>query len=341
MDGALAAFSTASEKEPDLGEAHADAAFMWEQGGQLNKAIEEYQRAVESAPGSAVYRTSLADEYFQRAYGAYDKTLQEEGYAKALKEYDQAGNYPLAAIEAAAIYRLQNRLPEAEERELEAIQWLQEGGVRNADDIGWAQSAGPAPADKLRMRTTAEKKCYAELELAVTHYLQGHDQNAAEAVSKIFAIKECDDRKSDLSNILKWELYQLGIATPQLSSRADDFTKKFLDGPYAERNNKTTTYIGNPEFRAERARYANEKMELRGFPRAVTTTRDLCQHSPTPRVRTPFVRTYERGVRVRDLDRVRDLTNPMPGMRTAFPCKMRTSTLQNRSARQNAVVKSI
>ena len=235
-NGALEAFSKAAEKRPELAEAHLDAGFLWKQAGQLDKAIEEYQRAVEYEPLSAIYRTTLADAYFQRAYGEDDKALQEEGYAKALQQYDLAGNYPLAAIEAGIIYRLQNNLPKAEGRELEAIQWLQTSSVRNADDKAWAQPTGPAPKDKFRLETLVEKQCYAELELAVTHSLQERDQDAADAVSSNFSKEKCESLKPDLSNILKWELYQLASATPQSATRADDFAKKFLGGPYAPGN---------------------------------------------------------------------------------------------------------
>lgn len=217
------AFTQAVEKEPGLAEAHANLGFMWKLQGKPNKALEEYQRAVDYAPGSAAYRTSLA--------GAY---LEAKDYDRALQEYDQAGRFPLAAIQAGIIYRLQNKLQQAEGRELDAVHWLQEPTIRNADDKAWAQQDGPAPTDKQRMRTPEEKTCYSELELAATRYLQARDKDALDNVSNSFG--RCDSRKSDLSSVLKWELHLLGSETPQLAQRADEFANKFLGGRYAPAN---------------------------------------------------------------------------------------------------------
>ena len=222
---AAKAFWNATNKEPGLAEAHANLGFMLKLDGQPQQAIDEYQLAVDAARTSPSYRTLLAGAYFEI-----------KDYDKALQEYDKAGRFPLAGIQAGIIYRLQDKLPDAEDRDLEAVHWLQESSVRNADQRAWAQQAGPEPADKQRMRTPEEKLCYSELELAATRLLMGPDKEkeASEGVSRSFG--KCDSRKSDLSSVLKWELHQLAEQTPKLAQRADEFANRFLGGRYVVGN---------------------------------------------------------------------------------------------------------
>lgn len=213
QEGALGEYQEAVKREPGLAEAHFDMGVILDSQGNPDSALEQYQKAAQLSPGTPRYHNNLADLYFQR--GEYDK---------AIEEYGQVAEFPLSALEAASIYRLQGKLDDASGREEDAIRWLQEPGVRQAEQSGWDLFVGSDR--KVRLGPIREKECYAELELAVTKFLQGDEGQAASAVPAAFG--KCSSRQKELKCILKWELRRLGSEVPGLTQRSDDFVGRFL-----------------------------------------------------------------------------------------------------------------
>ncbi len=214
--GAFADYEEAVKREPRLAEAFFDMGRILDLESNPDSALEQYQRAAQLSPGTPRYHNNLADLYFRQ--GDYDK---------ALEEYGKVEKFPLSALEASKIYRLQDKLDVARGREEDAIRWLQEPSVRTAEgQNAWAFEV--SATQQVRLGLIDEKACYAELELAVTKFLQGDEGQAASAVPA--ALGKCSSRQTELKDILKWELHHLGSEVPRLTQSADKFAGRFL-GP--------------------------------------------------------------------------------------------------------------
>ena len=209
--GALVYYYEAVKREPQLAEAYFDLGRILSLEGDPDAAFIQYQKAAAISPGTPKYSGNLADLYFRS--GEYDK---------ALEQYGAIGEFPLAAIEAAKILRLQNRLNEARGREEDAIKWLKDPAVKHAEQQS-AWTFAVSPTREVQLRLFEEKQCYADLELSVTRFLQGDDKTEVAAVFDI-----CSSRQQELSDILRWELRRLGSETPLLGPRAETFTERFL-----------------------------------------------------------------------------------------------------------------
>lgn len=212
--GALADYREAVIREPRLAEAHFDVGRVLDLDGNPDSALKEYQTAATLSRGTPRYHNNLADLYFRR-----------EEYDKAIEEYGQMGQFPLAALEMAKIYRLQGRLEEAAGREEDAVRWLKDPALQSAEQQNaWAFEV--SPVQQVRLGPIAEKQCYADLELALTRFLRGDENQAARAAPAAF--ERCSSRRPELSDILRWELRRLGIQTPNLCERCDAFAQRFL-----------------------------------------------------------------------------------------------------------------
>ena len=213
-EGAFADYQEAVKREPGLAEAYFDMGRILYLQGNPDSALEQYQKAAQLSPGTPRYRNNLADLYFQR--GDYDK---------AIEQYGQVVEFPLSALEAARIYRLQGKLGDALGREEDAILWLKKPSVQLVEaQSAWAFEV--SPTQQVRLVLIDEKECYAELESAVTTFLQGNESRAATVVPVAFG--KCSSRQHELKDILKWELRRLGSEVPDLTRRSDEFVGKFL-----------------------------------------------------------------------------------------------------------------
>jgi tetratricopeptide (TPR) repeat protein len=212
--GAFADYQEAVKREPQLAEAYFDMGRILELDGDLDSALPQYQKAAQLSPGTSRYHNNLGDLYFR--IGDYDK---------AIEEYGQVSNYPLSALEAARIYRLQAKLEDARGREEDAIRWLQEPPVQVAEtQNAWAFDV--SPTQQVRLALLPEKQSYAELELAVTAFLQGNEAEAARLIPAAF--ERASSRRHELNDILRWELHRLGSEVPGYTQRTDEFAGKFL-----------------------------------------------------------------------------------------------------------------
>jgi TPR repeat protein len=211
---ALTEYQEAVKLEPQLAEAYFNMGRILDLQGDPDSALKPYQKAAQLSPGTSHYHNNLAGLYFR--LGDYDK---------AIEEYGQVSKFPLASLEASRIYRLQNKLDDAFGREEDAIQWLKEPSVQLAEEPNaWAFDV--SPTQQVRLGPFKEKECYAELELAVTMYLQGEEDKAANEVSAAFG--KCRSRQGELKDILKWELHRLGGEVHTLTQPSDNFVRKFL-----------------------------------------------------------------------------------------------------------------
>jgi tetratricopeptide (TPR) repeat protein len=212
--GALAEYREAVKREPQLAEAHFDIGRILDLEGDPDSALPAYAQAAKLSPGTPRYHNNLADLYFRR-----------EEYDNALAEYNQISEFPLAALEAAQIYRLQGKLSDALGREQDAIRWLNDPSIRKAEE-GTAWVLEISPVEGARLGPIREKQCYAELEAAVTEFLGGDERKADSAISSAFA--KCSSRQKELKQILKWELERLGSQAPALRQRSDEIVQRFF-----------------------------------------------------------------------------------------------------------------
>lgn len=210
---ALTDYQEATKREPQLAEAYFEMGRILDLDGDPDSALAAYQKAA-SLSSASRYHSNLADLYFRR-----------EEYDKAIEEYGRIAKFPLAALEVAKIYRLQDRLDDARGREEDAIRWLQDPSVRNTEERNaWAFEVNAT--QQVQLRLVEEKECYAELELAVTKFLQGDERQASSAVPTVF--DKCSSRQRELKDVLKWELRRLGNQTPDLAPRCEAFADRFL-----------------------------------------------------------------------------------------------------------------
>ncbi|HEV2988684.1 MAG TPA: toll/interleukin-1 receptor domain-containing protein [Candidatus Angelobacter sp.] len=213
-DGALAEFQSAVQREPQLAEAYFDIGRIFDLQGDADSALKQYEIAARLSPGTARYHNNLADSYFRH-----------EDYDKALAEYGRGGQSPLAALESAKILRLQGKLEDAREHEMDAVRWLKDPAVQSVEAPA-AWSFEVSPIEHARLGRIEDKECYASLELSVTRFLQGAENEAADAIRTTFTM--CLSRSQDLKSILRRELRQLGSQTPKLGPRCDAITQRFL-----------------------------------------------------------------------------------------------------------------
>jgi tetratricopeptide (TPR) repeat protein len=218
LSGALADYREAVRSEPRLAEAHFNMGRILDRQDKPDSALPEYQLAVKSSPGTPRYHRNLADLYFRG-----------KDYDNAVEQYGLISRFPLAALELAKIYRLQGRLEEARGRDEDAVRWLKDPAIQAAEEQnGWAFDV--SPIEQARLGPVAEKQCYADLELAVTRFLQREEDYAAKAVP--LAFEKCSSRRTELKDILSWELHRLGTENPknpkEMGKRSDEFTKRFL-----------------------------------------------------------------------------------------------------------------
>ena len=214
--GALAEYQEAVKREPGLAEAYFDIGRILEVEANPDGALKFYEKAAELSR-TPYYHNNLADLYFRR--GDYDK---------AIEQYGQVANFPLAALETAKIYRLQHKLEAAAERAEDAIRWLKDPNVQTAEQPhAWALEV--SPEEQVRLVQLEEKQCYAELELALTQFLQGDENEAASKVrTTIGKSGRCRSRQWELTGILSWELHRLGGEVPQLRKGCNEFAAKYL-----------------------------------------------------------------------------------------------------------------
>lgn len=224
-DVALAEYQQAAKLEPQLAEAYFNMGRILDLDGEPDKALVQYQKAAQLSGGTARYHNNLAELYFQ-----------QKEYDLAVAEYGNVTEFPLSALEAAKIYRLQGKLDDAVGREMDAKSWLKEDSVRLTEQkYGWTFAI--SPNQQVRLGPVREKECYAELELAATQYLRDSPGDAASAASAVSAnMAKCERRKKELGSILKWELFNLGSEVGPLRQRADEFADKFLNGRYSVPN---------------------------------------------------------------------------------------------------------
>jgi tetratricopeptide (TPR) repeat protein len=213
-EGAFADYQEGVKREPKLAEAYFNMGRILDIEGDPDRALKQYQKAAQISPGTSRYHDNLSSLYFR--LGDYDM---------AIEEYGQVARFPLSALGAARIYRLQGKLDDALGREEDAIRWLREPSVQLAEEPNaWAFDV--SPTQQVRLGPIKEKECYAELELAVTTYLRGDEGKATNEVSA--ALGKCSSRQRELKDILKRELHRLGSEVPALTQRSDKFVSKFL-----------------------------------------------------------------------------------------------------------------
>lgn len=216
-EGALAEYQKAVQRDPGLAEAYFDTGRIRDLEGDPDGALEPYQKAAALSPATPAYHNNLADLYFRR-----------QEYDKALGEYGQVTNFPLSALEAAKIYRLQNKLTDAAGREEDAVQWLKDPSMQLAEQQrAWAFEV--SPTQQVRLVLLDEKLCYAELELAMTQFLQGDDSEATSMVPAALGKSgSCRSRRTELTGILRWELHRLGSEVPRLAKGSEEFAANYL-----------------------------------------------------------------------------------------------------------------
>ncbi|HYW44789.1 MAG TPA: toll/interleukin-1 receptor domain-containing protein [Bryobacteraceae bacterium] len=212
--GALAEYAEAVKREPKLAEAYFDMGRILDLEDDRDSALKEYEKAVQLSSETPRYSHNLGDLYFRH-----------EEYDKALEAYGRLTQFPLAAIEAAKIYRLQGKLENARGREEDAVRWLKDPVVKSAEEQNaWAFDV--SPIQQVQLRLFDEKQCYADLELAVTTLLQGDDNEAAGAMPAAFT--KCRSRQPELKDILKWELRTLDNQSPALAPRSEAIVQRYL-----------------------------------------------------------------------------------------------------------------
>ena len=191
-EGALADYQEAVEREPQLAEAYFDMGRILDLEGNPDAALPQYLRAAQLSPGTSRYHNNLADLYFRQ--GDYDK---------AIEEYGQVVEFPLSALEAAKIFRLQGKLEDALGREQDAIRWLKEPSVQ-AGEAQRAWAIDVSPDHQVRLSRLDEKESY-----PTSSWQQRSFLLTATMTRRLSAVRtalgKSSSRQTELTAILDWD----------------------------------------------------------------------------------------------------------------------------------------
>ncbi len=207
--GALEAYRSAVQGEPELAEAHFRLGVLYDRQGEAEQAIAAYKQAVALASETPHYRNNLAYMY----------ALQGD-FAQAIEAYGQIPNYPLAALELAKVHWLQGDLEKARQAQLGAQRLLADAGL--ADQGPWTFRVGASEAIKVNGR--AEKACYVKLSLLTTEFLQHRNQKAGAGSLE----QECANWLGGLKQALRYDLDEVLLHQPQLAEQIEIFQQGYL-----------------------------------------------------------------------------------------------------------------
>jgi Tfp pilus assembly protein PilF len=216
-DAAMARYQDSVKRNPHFAEAYFRMGVLYDQSRLRGRALAMYEKAVELAPSSPQYRNNLADAYFNHG-----------NYERALEEYGRIDQFPLAALEMARIYRLMGKLDEALEREMVAIDWLENGAVMSRPENlqPWYFEVDRNTAVSIPSRN--QKLCYARLSVAATMYLKGDTAGSDNAWTR--GVQACGSQTLDVRQVLERELSRLADERDELVTKVNDFRKRLGPG---------------------------------------------------------------------------------------------------------------
>lgn len=204
---AMELYEQAAFLRPRYAEAHFQKGILNDKLGRRRQALLNFQKAVELSPATPRYLNNLADQHFKR--GEYDD---------ALRLYGQLDRFPLGAIESARILRLQGELNRAAEFGQTALAWLSNKEIAGLEENRW-----PWYFDEERVAAPEDKRCLAEMELALSRYLLRDESTARQLLAG--ARSQCPSRLTTLNAIVSSHLDRLKAERDDLGPAAARFAQ--------------------------------------------------------------------------------------------------------------------
>lgn len=189
-------YERAIELNPNAAEAYFGLGVIHTRAGQIDQAINMYQKALALSDATPKYILNLAALY-----------AEQENYRKALKQYGKlAQDSPIAAFESAAVYRLLGDLEQARLWQEKTARLLDDPSVMKRPDN---QEPWEYPTDRavIQLTNPTDKKCYVYYTLAATWFLDGRGAEAAAYVNRARALKSLHE--PDIRALVNFDLERL------------------------------------------------------------------------------------------------------------------------------------
>ncbi|MFL6449261.1 MAG: tetratricopeptide repeat protein [Bryobacteraceae bacterium] len=213
VDEAVRQYQDSVKVNKGLAEAYFRLGVVYDKRRLYGRALEMFKQAVELGPSSPQYRNNLADAFFKHGE-----------YGHAIEEYARIDQFPLAALESARIYRLMGKLDDAREKEMVAIEWVDNDDVMNRPENSepWYFELDGNQGVSIPSRN--QKCCYARLSLATTLYLQGDVTASEEAWNR--GVHACGSQSLDIRAVLREELSRVADERDELAVKANKYRER-------------------------------------------------------------------------------------------------------------------
>jgi tetratricopeptide (TPR) repeat protein len=214
---AISDYQTATSFGSHDAEAYYRLAIVYQQQGELQKALENYLQAVEKAdPVPPQYLANLASLYVE---------LKE--YDKAMEYFNQLAdsNFLLGHQEIALLQRLQGKLSEAVGQQRQLAQLLDNPKITELPEN---QDPWYFETDKERIEfhNLPSKKAYVYYSLSATLYLLGQETEAQEYLHKAKALQA--PKEEEVKAVVTYDLQRLATEQPRWKQRSEDYWQRFL-----------------------------------------------------------------------------------------------------------------
>jgi tetratricopeptide (TPR) repeat protein len=197
----------------DQAQQHAEALYglgyiRWLQG-QTVEAQKHYQQAL-AVTQSPRYAISLAGLY-----------AEQNNYAEALKGYEGFNlKYPIAALEAALVYRLQGQFKESQESLNTALILLDDAEAKTQleNQTPWQFKTKTA---LISLSNMDDKRYYVDVTLAASQFLNGQKTDARASLGKARGLSEA--HPAVIKDLIDYDLNRLAEERPTLADKIKAF----------------------------------------------------------------------------------------------------------------------
>jgi tetratricopeptide (TPR) repeat protein len=213
---ALQDYQAAYTLRPSLSEAYFRAGVVLRNRGSRLEAKEAFQLAIQANPAApAIPRYSNNLAFCLAKLGRLEE---------ALWLYGQNTHYPLSALEASRLLLERGEIKRARDFVQRAVDWLSDEKI-----AALPQNQGPwdfeTSQEGIQLTEHRDKLCYAQIQLAATTFLLGHENVASDAVRRV----SCAGVMADVIDIVNWDLEVVRKANSDTAGSIDTFRIRILE----------------------------------------------------------------------------------------------------------------
>jgi tetratricopeptide (TPR) repeat protein len=230
-DRALTQYDRAIEEAPTFAHAYAGKGFVYDVQNRSEQALEMFQRALELSPWNRVYRDNLAYLLFSAGR-----------YRDAFDQYDRLSrvdpNLVSSYIGLGNTYRVLGDLPNARFYQAYAVELLLKRSIQTLElnSRSWfyhtklspPEEGAPLDGDIVWLDGFHEKQWYGMVNLAFTHFLQGHERRASVMMDRANGLDLDAGRIRDIRRIVLFDIRLQIRETKGFRLACEAFRVRFL-----------------------------------------------------------------------------------------------------------------